>query len=62
MRGRRLSLGHLIMIVSGLLAFLLTLTLVRGRNEVFRVAVAGRDIPGCLPRSRVFPQAEMIPP
>jgi Flp pilus assembly protein CpaB len=44
MRGRRFSLGHLIMIVSGLLAFLLTLTLVRGRNEVFRVAVAGRDI------------------
>src|SRR5437763_1376239 len=42
MRSRRLSLGHLIMIVSGLLAFLLTMSLVRGRNEVLRVAVAGR--------------------
>jgi Flp pilus assembly protein CpaB len=44
MRGRRLSLGHLIMIVSGLLAFLLTMSLVRGRNDVFRVAVAGREL------------------
>lgn len=32
------------MVLSGLLAFLLTLSLIRGRAETFRIAVAGRDI------------------
>ncbi|MGH3452490.1 MAG: SAF domain-containing protein, partial [Haloechinothrix sp.] len=48
LRGR-LSLGHVIMIVSGLLAFLLTFSLLRTREVTFRVAVAARDIPAGTP-------------
>ena len=40
----RLSLGHVVMIVSGLLAFLLTFTLLRARDETARVAVAAEAI------------------
>lgn len=48
LRGR-LSLGHVIMIVSGLLAFLLAFSLLRTREVTFQVAVAARDIPAGSP-------------
>lgn len=41
----RLSFGHVVMVVSGLLAFLLTFSLLRAREQTFQVAVAARDIP-----------------
>lgn len=40
----RLSLGHLIMVVAGLTAFILVLTVLRDRSEVVQVAVAATDI------------------
>lgn len=40
----RLSLGHLVMIVAGLAAFLLVLTVLRDRGETVLVAVAGQPI------------------
>ncbi len=40
----RLSIGHLIMLISGLLAFLLVLVVLRDRSEVVAVAVAAVDI------------------
>lgn len=45
----RLSFGHVVMIVSGLLAFLLTFSLLRAREETTPVAVAARDIPAGTP-------------
>lgn len=48
LRGR-LSLGHVVMIVSGLLAMLLTFSLLRTREQTFQVAVAARDIPSGTP-------------
>ena len=40
----RISLGHLVMLISGLLAFLLVLVVLRDRSEVITVAVAAVDI------------------
>jgi Flp pilus assembly protein CpaB len=40
----RVSVGHLIMVISGLLAFLLVLVVLRDRSEVVTVAVAAVDI------------------
>lgn len=40
----RLSLGHLIMVVAGLTAFVLVLTVLRDRSEIVQVAVASSDI------------------
>src|SRR3989442_1078686 len=57
MRNSRLSLGHVIMILLGLLAFLLTLTLIRGRDQTFRVAVASRDIAAGTPGDFSVPVA-----
>ena len=37
---RRLSLGHLIMVLAGMLAFLLVLAVLRERGEVLQIAVA----------------------
>src|SRR3989304_649977 len=48
----RLSLGHLIMIVAGLLAFLVNLSFLRSVDERTLVAVAARDMPA---GSRVSP-------
>lgn len=45
----RLPFGHVVMIVSGLLAFLLTFSLLRAREQTFQVAVAARDIPAGTP-------------
>lgn len=45
----RLSFGHIVMIVAGLLAFLLTFSLLRAREQTFQVAVAARDIPAGTP-------------
>jgi Flp pilus assembly protein CpaB len=42
----RLSLGHLIMVLAGLLAFLLVLTVLRERGDTFQIAVAAVDIEG----------------
>jgi Flp pilus assembly protein CpaB len=41
----RISLGHVVMVVTGLLAFLLVLAILRGDNETVPVATASRDIP-----------------
>ncbi len=40
----RLSLGHLVMVIAGLLAFLLVLVVLNDRAETSRIALAGRDI------------------
>ena len=40
----RLSLGHVIMILAGLLAFLLVLVVLRERGESFQIAVAAQQI------------------
>jgi Flp pilus assembly protein CpaB len=40
----RISLGHVVMLLSGLLAFLLVLVVLRDRSEVISVAVAAVDI------------------
>lgn len=39
----RLSLGHLIMVVAGLTAFILVLAVLRDRSEVVQVAIASTD-------------------
>jgi len=41
----QLSIGHVIMVLAGLLAFLLVLALLRDRSEAALVAVAAHDIP-----------------
>jgi Flp pilus assembly protein CpaB len=41
---RRLSLGHLIMVLAGLLAFLLVLAVLREQDEIVQIAVAARQI------------------
>ena len=41
----RLSFGHMVMIVAGLLAFLLNVFLVRSKGEMLEVLVAARPIP-----------------
>lgn len=40
----RLSLGHVIMIVAGLAAFLLVFSVLRSRDETFKIAVAVADL------------------
>jgi Flp pilus assembly protein CpaB len=42
----RLSFGHLIMVLAGLLAFLLVLAVLRERGDTIRIAVAAVDIQG----------------
>jgi Flp pilus assembly protein CpaB len=42
----RLNLGHLIMVLAGLLAFLLVLAVLRERGDTFQIAVAAVDIEG----------------
>lgn len=41
----RLSLGHVVMILAGLIAILLNLALLNSDAPTFRIAVAGRDLP-----------------
>lgn len=41
----RLSLGHVIMIMAGLIAFLLVFSLLKSRDETFQIATAAVDLP-----------------
>lgn len=40
----RLSIGHVLMLVAGLIAILLNFAVIRARDEVFQVAVAGQTV------------------